>query len=481
MKVSRVFKVVLSIMWMIVLVCCVQDDDYAIPKNLGQYESQGLSEIIEGLDNGTYTQISIEQLKDLYTSYEQSIPFGFYDYNRFYQITSNLVVRGYVSSSDKTGNLYKEFYMQDAPENPTHAIGVLLNQLDSYNQFNMGREVYIKLKDMYVGLTDNEIIAVGGKPDALRVGQFTANQITTQLFRTQLTETIIPLELTINAINDSHIGMFVQLNGAEFPLGLTGESYVDPSDDFDTQRTIQVCEGFGYTNFLLETSTFASFKDEPLPVDGGGRIAGIISRTYGGDNMVLVLNSIDDVRFDQSRCEPLNFEDFNIIYEENFDSAIDNTTLDIEGWINYIQVGSEQWTEQIYSNNGYAEFSSYASGDDVNITWLISPGIDMDSQEDEYLNFMSAQHHLDSSENTLDVFVSTDFNGEDVLAATWQDIDVNLASQGNSWYDFVDSGLIDVSGYSGILHVAFKVTGSGTNELLDGGYQLDEFKILATE
>ena len=67
------------------------------------------------------------------------------------EIVSDIVVKGYVTSSDATGNFYKEFYIQDAPENPSAAIKLVLNQVDSYNQFNIGREVYISLKGLFVG------------------------------------------------------------------------------------------------------------------------------------------------------------------------------------------------------------------------------------------------------------------------------------------------------------------------------------------
>ena len=195
----------------------------------------------------------------------------------------------------------------------------------------------------------------------------------------------------------------------------------------------------------------------------------------------MALNSTDDVEFDQAKCEPLDINDFVVIMEEDFNDAVDNTDLDLPGWTNFAEEGGEHWTEQVFSGNGYAEFSSYLTGDNVNIGWLISPGIDMDAQENEFLNFKTAQHHLDSSDNTLEVFVSTDFDGSDVMGATWMPISATLASQSNSWYDFVDSGLIDISEYTGTLYVGYKVTGSGTDTQLDGAYHVEDFVILATE
>lgn len=468
MKTNKIFTLLLAMVAGLGMVSCVQDDDYSVPVSLGTEENDGLQALL----NSGATSITVSELKDQFV------------FGQATQIVSDIIVKGYVSSSDQTGNFYKEFYLQDNPTSPTAAIKVVLNQVDSYNQFNVGREVYIKLKDLYIGETrsGDDVIAIGGGMNAEgdEVEELTANQIPLHVFRSDVTMALSPLVLSFSQINDSHIGMFVMIENAQFPSSLEGESYVDPLDDFDTQRIMESCEGFGYVNFRLETSSFANFKNVILPTNGGGTISGIVSKTFNGSDLVLVLNSLDDVNLDSSKCEPLDIDDFNVIFEEDFNEAIDNTNLNIVGWTNFAEEGSELWTEQVFSGNGYAEFSSYFSGDDVNVGWLVSPGIDMDSQDNEFLNFHTAQHHLDSAANTLEVFVSTNYDGSNVLGATWEPISATLASQANSWYAFIDSGLIDISSYSGTLYVGFKVTGSGTDTQLDGAYHVEDFQVLAT-
>lgn len=450
-----------------VITSCVQDDDYTVPESLGAEENAGLQALL----SSSATVISIADLKAQFVSDEAT------------QIVSDLYVKGYVSSSDATGNFYKEFFIQDSPTNPTAAMKVVLNQVDSYNQFNFGREIYIKLKDLFIGetRTGDGVITIGGVANIdNEVEELTTNKIPLHIFRSNVTETMEPLIVKFLEISDAHIGMYVMVEHVNFPESLSGESYVDPLDDFDTSRTIQSCDGFGYSTFPLETSSFASFSQQILPTDLGGTISGIISKTFDGSNLIFVLNSVDDVNFTDTKCEPLDIDDFSIVLEEDFNSAIDNTNLNIADWTNFAEEGGELWTEQTFSGNGYAEFSGFSTGDAVNIGWLISPGINMDAQENEFLNFFTAQHHLDSSANTLEVSVSTDFDGVNVLSATWEPISANLATMNDSWYAFKDSGLIDISSYSGTLYVAFKVTGSGTDTQLDGAYHVEDFKILAT-
>jgi len=77
------------------------------------------------------------------------------------------------------------------------------------------------------------------------------------------------------------------------------------------------------------------------------------------------------------------------------------------------------------------------------------------------------------------LFVSTDYDGSNVAAATWQSVSANLPVPSDSWYAFKDSGLVDLSSYTGTLYVGFKVTGSGNDQTLDGAYMIDDFKVLA--
>ena len=93
---------------------------------------------------------------------------------------------------------------------------------------------------------------------------------------------------------------------------------------------------------------------------------------------------------------------------------------------------------------------------------------------------MLAQHHLDDDQNnTLEVFVSTDFDGTNVTSATWNPITVNIPTESDSWYQFKDAGLVDLSSYTGTLYVGFKYVGSGTDTNLDGAYMIDDFRVLA--
>ena len=181
-------------------------------------------------------------------------------------------------------------------------------------------------------------------------------------------------------------------------------------------------------------------------------------------------------------CSPeddIKNPDFNpLIFSEDFSKgAIDNTILALEGWKNIAEVGNVKWKSQIYSGNPYAEFSSYQSNDAVNIGWLISPDINMDTTDGEILQFQASQSFVSSGANSLEVFIATDFNGNNLTTANWQPITAKLPTTSSPPFEYVNSGEIDLSSYTGKINIAFKVKGSGTNTTLDGSYQVDAIRV----
>ena len=474
MKTNKILAIILSMFFAIAITSCVEDDDFSVPNATGNEENAKLNDLLAELENpnSDLTMLTIDQVKSLYTTYEDGQ--SGYDYDKFYPITSNVVVKGYVSSSDQTGNFYKEFYIQDSPTNPTMAIQVLLNQTDSYNQFNQGREVYIRLQGTYVGLTSSEVIALGGKTDDDEVGQFTANQIPDYIFRSDITEAITPLELDLSSIGANHIGMFVSINNAEFSASLAGETYGDSSEDFDTQRQLQSCEGFSYSNFIVETSSFADFYNQPLPTEFGGTISGIVTRSYGGDNLVLVLNSLNDVNFNQERCELLDLSDFTVVFEENFDSQ--------GSWEVTNTLGTRDWYNTGFGGENYMRASAYSSGSiDEMISWLISPSIDFDAQDNEQLILQIADAY--SNGQPLKAYYSNDYvTGTNPDDATWTEIgasEIGSLQQNTGYYDnnYESTGFIDISMITGNAVLAFVY--DSNNSTISTTLDLSDVKILA--
>lgn len=467
---KKFLSIFTAVMLGFLITSCVQDDDFSVPKDLGVEENKGL----EALLSSGATEVSMAELKLRYAN----------NYRKPVLIDTDVYIKGYVSSSDKEGNFFKELFLQNAAENPTEGIKVILNQVDTYNQYNVGREVYIQLKGLYIGeeRMGNEVVTIGGEVATDQYGttvkRLTENQRTQQVFRSQNTLELIPIQLNLSEVNISHLGLFVQFNNVEFPEDLDGKRYFDPAQDFDTLRVLQACsEDIGYSYFTLETSSFASFKEALLPT-GNGSLEGVISKTFDGSALVIVLNDLNGVNMTKTRCTPLSIEDFNTVFKEDFESVVEDADLDLEGWTNFAQAGKVKWQTHISDGNGYAGFNPIGSGNTSNIGWLITPGYKKNLNSSAYLNFQSAQNDVRSSTNILDVMISTDYDGANLQAATWNRLEASLPSHTSPSQEFMDSGLIDLSSYEGILYIAFKVTGNGRSTSLSGAYLIDDILIL---
>ena len=450
-------------------IACQQEDIFEITSSLGTEENAKLSELMVQVEAGEKNMISIADLKALHVSGEVT------------EIVANHVLKGYVVSSDATGNFYKEVFIQDAPSAPTAAIRVLIDVPDSYNMFNPGREVYIDLNGLYLGeiRTGDGLVSLGEFfPSSDRIENMREPVVKAHMLRASNTDELTPMAVKFSEISNAHVGMWVEVSDVNVASRDAGKPYVDPRDSFDTQRTLEACEGFSKSTFTLETSAFAAFKQDLLP-EGTGTVRGVVSKTYDGRSLVLMLNTIADVDMSGDPCTLLDLDDFETVLNETFDVVRDNTDFDYPGWVNFAEEGNELWSEQFFNNNGYVEFSGFRTGDDVNIGWLVSPSFDLSTAASAYVSFKLAQHHLDDDvNNTLEAFVSTDFDGSDVLSASWTKLNISVPGEDNTWYAFQDAGLIDVSSYSGTLYLAFKYTGSGTDTSLDGGYFVDDVLFL---
>ena len=329
-----------------------------------------------------------------------------------------------------------------------------------YNKFNIGREIYIRLKGLFIGETNsgNGIVTIGGKiksTDITEIENVTVNQIPNHIYRSETTVDIIPKIIDFAGINESDIGTFITLENVFFEANLSGQSYVDPKEDFDTQRKIQTCLGLGYDELLVETSSFSRFSNETLP-EKAGSINAIVSKDFGGNFIVLNINNTDDVVMNEERCSPLPIVDFTtILLDENFDD--ESGDIDVLNWINYREEGTISWRSYTdsYAQSKAARIGSKNSGNESTISWLITEAVNLDTTSQEFLSFETSNSFSNGS--NLEVLISTDFNGDEnsINDATWSVLPAKIVSDGEGFKNWIHSTYIELSKYSGAVYIAF--------------------------
>ena len=457
MKTNKIFTLFTIIAMSFAVTSCVQDDDYTVPSSLGDEENALLQEI---LGNPDFELKTIAEVKAMYLI--ESDPGD--NSAVLVEDGENLYVKGYVSSSDQTGNYFKEFYIQDSPTNPTGALKIALNQVDTYNQFNIGREVYINLNGLYIGeeRIENGVITIGGSTETddfgTTVERLNDIQAARNVLRSSITEEMVPL--VVSLLSDNLVGVLVSIENVEFADNLAGLNYFDPIETFDTQRLLQKCAGAAYTVFRLETSSFANFKNQRLP-ELNGTITAVISKTFDGASLILALNTTDDVNFTEDRCELIDTSNFTVVYEEDF-------TDGLNGWDVINTEGSMQWSAADFGGDFYIRGSAYNGSTGVPmVSWLISPTFDFDAQDDEQMVLEVADAFSDAGEEPLTAYYSTDYvSGSDPSSATWVEVGADqilaLPPNGGFFDNIYDAtNFIDLSAATGTGVFAFVYDSDG--------------------
>ncbi|MBL4905486.1 MAG: choice-of-anchor J domain-containing protein [Flavobacteriaceae bacterium] len=463
---TKFYNIVITFLLIITLFSCVQDDDFTIPDVTITEPKIIATSSITAIQAG---------LNQEFTSNQKLI-------YRFRENEEPTYLIGYVISSDKTGSFYKKLIVQDDFENPTAGIEILVDKTSLSETFEFGRKVYVKLDGLSISYDDGEIDidptnAIGGKftlgidNGNGRVETISATSYTNHLVRSSIVANIIPLEISIADFNQKNSNTYVKLNNIQFQKSEAGKTYsAEANDEFDGLRILISCETSN--SIKLQTSTFSSFNVQTVPSEKGS-LEAVVTKDYRAENYVLIINTPSDFNFTENRCDPL--------FEEYFESTIAGP-ISLLGWTNFKEAGSLNWESYYdsYSLGKSARMGAYRSGDTSNIAWLISPGFDFDAQENEILSFKTSNSFADSS--TLEVFISTDWDATEatITTANWTLLPATIVPNSASYKDWISSGNIDLSSYTGIGYIAFKYTGSSTSSK-DGTYELDDIVIKKNE
>ncbi|MEW2922524.1 chondroitinase family polysaccharide lyase [Muricauda sp. ANG21] len=140
-------------------------------------------------------------------------------------------------------------------------------------------------------------------------------------------------------------------------------------------------------------------------------------------------------------------------FSQQFETGLDD-------WTQVSVAGNSTWIQNTYSGNGYADFKSSS---ETNEDWLVSPQIDLSTDQNIKIAFQLLYRYGTDTANQLQLMVSTNYSGS-VSASTWEELVYDLPSPAASWNDpYSTSGWVDLSDYKNqLVHIAFKATSDGS-------------------
>ncbi|RUO25479.1 nuclease [Aliidiomarina minuta] len=124
------------------------------------------------------------------------------------------------------------------------------------------------------------------------------------------------------------------------------------------------------------------------------------------------------------------------------------------GWSQFVVSGESSWEwDESFNNISYTPFldGNCQPGE----SWLVSPGFDLDSQQDERVAFEIARGF--AGDNDLEVLYSTDYQGGDVSSASWSLLSViTSADFDNNNVPQRFDGFEQLQNEQGHAHIAFR-------------------------
>ncbi len=361
-----------------------------------------------------------------------------------------------VTMDDKTGNIYRSAYLEDA----TAAINLHLQAPGGIYQGDSVR-VYLKGTNLssYQGM--------------LQVENVNADQ---NIVKKATNVIVEPAPMQIGEIGSEHQSLLVFLEDVQFIKEDVGETFADSENLQALNRTLEDCHG---NTIIVRTSGYANFADEPIPA-GNGSVVAVVSEHRG--DMQLFIRSFQEVRLDGERCEDNDNGDPDpdvvTSIDEDYQGYQNYDDIDANGWIAIAEEGGRKWICRTHQDNHYAQATSFNATDPMNIMWMITPPVDLDASALPVLEFESAQANY--SHDGFGVYIATDFDGSDVAAANWEPLPATLAGSGTPDHQWVDSGLLDLSGYNGIVHIAWRYEGSHP-EGNTGSFRVNNVKLYDNE
>ncbi|WP_271770014.1 DUF5689 domain-containing protein [Aquimarina algiphila] len=393
---------------------------------------------------------------------------------------TNNIIEGYVVSSDKASNFFKELVLQDTHTNPSSGVRVLIDDNPLFTTYEFGRKVYIKLDGLSLGIKNGiPTLGVSEGNDISAIPSFSIDKV---VIRSAEIATIIPLEITLEDFTDKLLNLYIKIGNIQFNKNLVLKDNAftfaaETNDKFDGERIVESCIT-GRTT-VLSTSTFSDFKGLTLP-SGQGSFEGILTKNFLGNRYNLVLNNPMGLVFDtETRCDPtvlectIDSESTTVLFEEDF-TDLKIKDLVNSGWIN-INTNNGKLDYEIgdFDNNQYAQITGFRSKESLYEVWLITPDINLDISTNEFLNF-DIQAGYDNG-NIMEVFATNNFTG-DPVTTIWTKLDATVPRGPlNAFGNFGSAGPIRLSCVEGVVRIGFRYIGGDPRATTR--YHIDNIKV----
>ena len=232
--------------------------------------------------------VSIAQLKQKYATVI---------YNGSYELFEELTqIKGVVTGNDVQGNLYSQVAIEDG----TGSMIICIAQGGLYGQMQVGREILIELKGLYIGGYGQQPEI--GTPYTNANGRTYVSRMSRAIWQQHYKllgmKSVSPMDFDKTKLADvnymkENCGRLMTIRGVKFQ-GANGTKVYAADKDKDAANSVnRTLQGISSNQLVVRTSTYADFAKTPLP-QGEVDITGIFTR-YNNTWQILIREESDVV------------------------------------------------------------------------------------------------------------------------------------------------------------------------------------------
>ena len=252
-------------------------------------------------------------------------------------IKEDVVIHGWVSANDESGNIYKYLFIQDE----TGGIGLSIDANSLYSTYRVGQEVVLNMKNRWIGKWNGQYLI--GKPEwyaaqnVWEAGRMPLEVVKefVELNGLPNLDRVKPVTAKINDIvghSDSetklkYMGQLVKFQNVKWDAA-DGETPYSTADA-TTTRTITDTEGHSIN---VENSNYADFRADPLPL-GTGDVVGVL-KMLGEDQWSLIIRDENDCIGFENSTKGTQVDPYTVA------EAIEQQNSSRSGWMTGYIVGA---------------------------------------------------------------------------------------------------------------------------------------------
>ena len=392
-----------------------------------------------GFDSSTASLKTVADVKKLFTGSNYLIP-------------DNIYIKGKVTANDETGNLYRYIYIEDA----TGGIRININKANTIYQdyrFKVGKNLIVKLKDLYIGKYNGEFQI--GTLSGSTLGFIAEAEIYKYLFDSNEPATsVTATEKTIPQLTTDDVGKWIKIKNVQFVDTDLGNTY-------SGNRTLIDCTG---NKIILRTNSQASFSGAMID-NGKGDIYAILSIYNGVYQLIIPKQANADL--EGIRCDG-TLPVYETIFSDAFASLSNWTAVNISG--------TQVWATTTFGNPAPSAIMDGKGS--ANEDWLVSKKITIPSTYKEI--FFSFETDGRNAGSLLEVYITDNYTGS-VSTTSWTKTNPALDTDLANFAGFVNSGKVDISSFKGKdIVVAFKYTSTSTS-VPSTTWEVDNFAVKGTK